>query len=298
VAITARPYETQDDLRRMQSLQQELWRLEGPRVLTHVGDLAWWATMHTGRDEEWERRLWLDGDRCVAWAWFRRPAALDYDLHPDHLRGDLHRELLDWFESVAESDVPRTTFALESEDERIAVLRQRGYARAAGGSSYVYYVSELDGSDAVPELPEGFTLRTVDPVRDLHARVEVHRAAWTNSRVTEESYRNVMRAWPYRCDLDCVVEAPDGSFAASVLCWYDDENRVGELEPVGTHRDHRRRGGAAAACAYALRRLRDEGACRAIVYAGGRVEDEPARSLYETVGFREHSRVIEFRKAA
>jgi ribosomal protein S18 acetylase RimI-like enzyme len=298
VAITARPYETQDDLRRMQSLQQELWRLEGPHVLTHVGDLAWGATMHVGREAEWERRLWLDGDRCVAWAWLRRPAALDYEVHPDHLGGGLHGELLDWFESVADVGVPRTTFALESDDERIAVLGERGFTHAAGGASYVYYVSELHGSDALRELPEGFTLRTVDPARDLHARVEVHRAAWTNSRVSEESYRNVMLAWPYRADLDCVVEAPDGSFAASVLCWYDDENRVGELEPVGTDRDHRRRGFAAAACEYALRRLREEGALRAIVYAGGRVEDEPARSLYESVGFRQHSRVIEMRKAA
>ncbi len=107
-----------------------------------------------------------------------------------------------------------------------------------------------------------------------------------------------MQAWPYRCDLDCVVEAPDGSFAASVLCWYDDENRVGELEPSGLIAIIAGVASRRPACAYALRRLRDEGASRAIVYAGGRVEDEPARSLYETVGFRRHTRAIELRKAA
>src|SRR4029450_12827900 len=42
VAIRARPYETDDDLRRMQRLQQELWKRQGPSVQTHVGDLAWW----------------------------------------------------------------------------------------------------------------------------------------------------------------------------------------------------------------------------------------------------------------
>ena len=50
------------------------------------------------------------------------------------------------------------------------------------------------------------------------------------------------QAWPYRSDLDCVVEAPDGTFAAYVLCWYDEDNGVGEFEPVGTHPDYRRRG--------------------------------------------------------
>jgi hypothetical protein len=65
----------------MQSVQQELWALLGPRVHTHIGDLAWWATMHVGREAEWERRLWLDGERCVAWAWLRRPASLDHEVH-------------------------------------------------------------------------------------------------------------------------------------------------------------------------------------------------------------------------
>ena len=70
----SRPYESAADLRLMQSLQQELWAIERERTHTHLGDLVWWATMHTGRESEWKRRLWLDGDRCVAWARLDRPA--------------------------------------------------------------------------------------------------------------------------------------------------------------------------------------------------------------------------------
>ena len=106
----------------------------------------------------------------------------------------------------------------------------------------------------------------------------------------------VTQAWPYRPELDCVLEAPDRAFAAYVLCWYDDANHVGELEPVGTHPAYRRRGLGAAVCRYALRRLRDEGARQAIVYAGGRDQDEPARVLYESIRFRRHTRVVELRK--
>lgn len=119
---------------------------------------------------------------------------------------------------------------------------------------------------------------------------------WAPSRVTEESYRRVMSAWPYRRELDCVLEAPDGSFAAYVLCWYDEANRVGEFEPVGTHPDHRRRGFGAAVCRYALQRLEEEGAEHAIVYAGGREQDAPARALYESLGFRPNSRLVELRR--
>ncbi len=106
-----------------------------------------------------------------------------------------------------------------------------------------------------------------------------------------------MRAWPYRADLDCIAVAPDGRVAAYVLAWYDDENRVGELEPVGTHADFRRLGLARAASFFALRRLRDEGAERAIVLCRGDEGYPAPKRLYESVGFRQHSRSIEFRRA-
>jgi ribosomal protein S18 acetylase RimI-like enzyme len=107
--------------------------------------------------------------------------------------------------------------------------------------------------------------------------------------VTVESFTNVQAAWPYRTDLDCVVEAPDGSFAAYCLAWLDDANDVGELEPVGTHPDHRRRGLASAVCRFAHQRLREEGATRAIVYS---IAGSDATTLYESIGMREHSRSI------
>ena len=110
-------------------------------------------------------------------------------------------------------------------------------------------------------LPEGYRLRTVEPA-DLEARVELHRVVWEPSRVTVESFSKLQTVWPYRADLDCVVEAPDGSLVAYCLAWLDDANRVGELEPVGTHPDYRRRGLASAVCLFALHRLQEEGATR------------------------------------
>ena len=144
-----------------------------------------------------------------------------------------------------------------------------------------------------PAAPDGYRLRTIEPT-DLEQRVEIHRTVWTPSRVTAESFANVQAAWPYRRDLDCVVEAPDGSFAAYCLAWLDDANRVGQFEPVGTHPDYHRRGLATAVCRFALLRLREEGATRAIVYSlegfGG------GTALYESIGMREHARSVELVK--
>ena len=132
---------------------------------------------------------------------------------------------------------------------------------------------------------------------DLVRRVAVHQAAWPGTRVTEQSYRAVMAAWPYRPDLDLVAVAPDGSFAASCLSWLDEANGVGLIEPVGTDARFRRLGLARAVCLAALRALRAVGAREAVVYPviGGSAHPG-ALALYRAMGFAGYARSVEFRR--
>jgi ribosomal protein S18 acetylase RimI-like enzyme len=118
---------------------------------------------------------------------------------------------------------------------------------------------------------------------DVPQRVEIHRTVWHPSRVTATSYERVMAAWPYRPELDWVAVAPDGSFAAYACGWLDDANGAVELEPVGTHPDHRRAGLGRAVCLAVASAARRTGASLAVVYChpGG-----PAQALYEAAGFR------------
>jgi hypothetical protein len=93
---------------------------------------------------------------------------------------------------------------------------------------------------------------------DADARAGVHRAAFSlpglpPSRVDADGYLQVMRAWPYRAELDWLVEAPDGTPVAFCLVWLDEHNRVAVLEPVGTDPGHRRLGLAGAATLAGLR---------------------------------------------
>lgn len=105
-----------------------------------------------------------------------------------------------------------------------------------------------------------------------------------------------MSAWPYRRELDCVVEAPGGAFAAYCLAWLDEANGVGELEPVGTDPRFGRRGLAAAACVFALGQLARLGARAAIVYARGDAAYPGPKQLYESIGFRQHTSSRTFRR--
>jgi ribosomal protein S18 acetylase RimI-like enzyme len=256
----------------MQQLASEQRRLLGDRAPWHVGDVAWGVRQHEGREDEWSIRLWVEAGRTVAWSWLKQDR-LEFDVHPDY------RQLLD---EILGEPRARVTFAFEDDEEMKAVFARHGFTKPE--EPMHFNVRPIDEPPRLPELPDGFRYRTVDDA-DLPERVAIHRDVWAPSRVTESSYAQVREAWPYRATLDCVVEAPDGRFAAYALLWPDDEHGVGELEPVGVRADFRRRGLGAAVCTYALRRWYEEGGRRAIVYC----VEPVACGLYESVGFTRHA---------
>lgn len=263
----------------MHQLALEQRRLVGPRAPWHVGDITWGLRQHEGREDEWTFRLWRDGDRVVAWSWLKADRGLlEHDVHPDH------RHLLDEIFDVPDA---KRAVALEDDAEERAALARHGFTEPDHALHMNAYA--IDERPQTPPLPEGFRYRTVEP-GDLAERVAIHREVWAPSRVTESSLANVMAAWPYRASLDCVVEAPDGRFAAYVHAWPDDENGVGLFEPVGTREEFRRRGLGAAACTFALQRLYDEGLRHAVVLC----ESDFACALYESVGFERHGTLMTY----
>jgi ribosomal protein S18 acetylase RimI-like enzyme len=269
----------------MHELALEQRRDLGVRAPWHVGDVTWGLRQHEGREDEWTIRVWRDGDRVVAWSWLKDDRGL--------LEFDVRRDRLDLLDEILADPEARTAVAFEDDAEVRAALERNGFTEPDRGNvnrqGPLMHFHALDLSEAPepPELPDGFRCRTVEP-GDLAERVAVHRDVWAPSRVTESSFAGVQASWPYRASLDCVVETPDGRFAAYCLLWPDDENRVGELEPVGVRDEFRRRGLGAAVCTFALRRWHEEGGRQAIVYC----VTDAARALYESLGFRRHATLV------
>lgn len=152
------------------------------------------------------------------------PRTLEWQVHPG--RPELLEDVFDWLES----EVPRgerATSVRVANTEAIGRLRARGF-RTDDDAPWMRLNGRGLETIEAPHLPAGFHLRTMaDAGADLAARVAVHQAAWreVGTRVTPETYASVVQTWPYRPDLDLVVEAPDGSYAAFALAWYDPENR-------------------------------------------------------------------------
>lgn len=134
----------------------------------------------------------------------------------------------------------------------------------------------------------GVRIEVVGP-EQVSARVAVQRAAFDNSRFTDEQWHAMAAGSPY-ADARCLVAYDDrGDAAAAVTVWSAGPERPGLLEPMGVHRDHRGRGHGRAITLAAAAALRELGSSSAIVATPSALVG--AVATYESAGFRRRPEV-------
>ncbi|MEV0775570.1 GNAT family N-acetyltransferase [Streptomyces sp. NPDC050433] len=299
---------TAADLQLMQGLAQRVTAIRPDLVNgdAALGELAWnWGKGYADTGASWRRRLWFaDGD-LVAWGWAWLPrrarrsdgsvkdvtgAHLVYQVHPDH--AGLVDEVIGWYDGTA-ADIERRVTPSAADEFALKRWAAHGYETdpdSLGDTGSWIQVNERDLTDvAEPVLPDGFRFRTAGEAGP-RAAVQAHLDAWAPSPYTAEAYEGVRRTAPYRGDLHVLVEAPDGTMAASTIMWLDEANRTAEFEPVGTHPDYRRLGLGRAMLLHGMRLARAAGADHMTVACLGAPGHPRARGLYYGVGFREFAR--------
>ncbi|WP_329566420.1 GNAT family N-acetyltransferase [Streptomyces sp. NBC_01361] len=299
---------TAADVRLMQSLARRVTATRPDLVNADAsfGELAWnWGKGHAADGASGPRRLWFSGGDLVAWSWAHLPhqvrrsdgsvkdvtsAYLAYQVHPDH--AGLIDEVIDWYDGLA-ADIERTVSPSAADESALKRWAAHGYETdpaSLGETGSWTQLNERDLTDVEqPVLPEGFRFRTADEAGP-RAAVQAHLDAWAPTAYTHESYERVRQTAPYRGDLHVLVEAPDGTMAASTIMWLDEENRTAEFEPVGTHPDYRRMGLARAMLLHGMQLARAAGATHMTVACLGAPGHPQARGLYYGVGFRELTR--------
>jgi GNAT superfamily N-acetyltransferase len=299
---------TAADIRLMQGLAQLVTAVRPDLVNSDAsfGELAWiWGKGHASDGGTWPRRLWFSGDALVAWGWAYLPhqarrsdgsvtdvtgAYLGYQVHPGHAA--LVDDVIAWYDATA-AGLERTVAPSAADEFALERWAAHGYQTDPASLGDTGSWTQLNQRDltevARPVLPDGFRFRTAEEAGP-QAAVQAHVDAWAPSTYTAEGYQGVRQMASYRGDLHVLVEAPDGTMAASTIMWLDEANKTAQFEPVGTHPGYRRLGLGTAMLLHGMHLAREAGATHMTVVCAGAPGHRQARGLYYGVGFRKFTR--------
>jgi len=286
--VKPRPYAGLRDLEQIQTVLRDGLR-QLPYSYLHPGDAEWWLFYNPyGHPPEQSVFLWEDGTRCLGWVlYLSRFAEFDLWLHPSARGTSLEQEMLAWAErellSRTTDEQPSIECATVFDDH--TSLHRLLYARGYTREDFLTMLSiRLSQPIAEPPLPPGFHFLERMDTCHVSARADVHRSAFTGSRMTADYYRAFMTAAPgYHPRHDIVLVAPDGTFAAFAMTWLDVMLARGEFEPVGTRQEYQRRGLGRAVMQEGLRRMQQAGMRQATVCCHS---DHPGTiAFYEQCGF-------------
>ncbi|MFN3980124.1 MAG: GNAT family N-acetyltransferase [Caldilinea sp.] len=245
-------------------------------------------------------QLWEnEAGELVGYALSESSGDAHLQVHPDFRH--IEPEMVAWAEeclAVADAENSQRTleiFVNEYDALRQQILSERGYAKMSYGGMCRHIRL---GAQPIPTpvVPAGYTLRTTDSddMADCQRIADLLNAAFNRNFHNALEFHHFAKFAPcFHRDLDLVMAAPDGSFAAYVGVPYDEVNRRGVFEPVCTHPDHQRRGLARALMLEGFHRLRAIGAIDATVDTGDAVA---ANAFYTSMGFTEAYRGYIWRK--
>jgi ribosomal protein S18 acetylase RimI-like enzyme len=276
-ATTARRYQGLADLPPLLAFASRTTGERSPlHASWHPGDIIW--ALQTRADQPQPCRFWTGPAGVEALAWFES----DGEVWIETLASceALVADAVAWVEAAwrkrlaREGRDPATPVQIRAmlhDARRIAALEALGYLKAGPGG--VGFRRRLDDPLPPPALPPGYSVRDsvgVDPA----LRAAAHRAAWdhlehlgvdAHSQFSTEAYLSLTRLPVYDPTLDMLAVAPDGSFAASAICWADPASGVAIFEPVGVALAHRGRRLAGAVMREAMARLQQRGLTEARV---------------------------------
>jgi len=306
--MTCRPFESDEDRARMIDLAR---RNSGEhlRLVDLPYRLSSWAL-----DDPQNTCLWFDENgQLLAWAVLQTPFwTIDYAFVPGATH--LHTAILAWADQrvMASLNGPYghpcwfvNVFADQA--ERIQTLEAAGFASQAdvGEDSWTKVFMLRQGALPVPDfrIPAGFVVRPL-AMEDTHGGqgevdlyVELHRAVFESKNMTAGWRRRSLGRPEHDPNLDLVVAAPDGRLAAFCVGWLcpvPGQAPIGQIEPLGCHKDFRRYALGRVVLAECLRRMQAMGIEQ--IYVETDNYRNTAMLLYKSLGFKVVRDVLVFRK--
>ncbi len=250
-----------------------------------------------GGSAKWEGdiRIWEEMDnestssrKIVALANPESPN--DYFVQVNPAYSFLEREMFEWIEKhcVEKKQDPNKKeklriHTIEGNSRRESLLSDLGYKK---GELFMFLrFRPVDLPVPTVRCPESYEIRSVKGRSDYDQLASITRRVFGHGEWFDaQTYEGIIRCSFYKQDLDLVAVASDGTFASFCTFRMDPISRITNLEPVGTHPNHRRLGLAKALIFEGLKRATKYNPT--LFYVGG-ANIPAANRLYDSVGYTE-----------
>ena len=236
-------------------------------------------------DEDEYLKIWEEADQIVAFSVTKPSGSCHLSIHPDFI--DRAGEIIIWMQdrihNLKQHDTVKMSLVVDDNDsELISILSELGFEK-----DEIEGDNQIRPSDAtIPDytLPEGYSVRNVVMYDEYEKYRVVQKSVFPHIKSMSDKILDIFTtASFYHSELDIVAVAPNGEFAAFCTARLDPISGITELEPVGTHPEHRKLGLGKAVILESLKRLQKFKP--SVVAILGAAPTEGARKLYKSVGF-------------
>jgi mycothiol synthase len=313
LTLTKRAYIGEEDLNAIASLINAcdiVDQLEQGTTISELQTEFSTPSIDTQRDLQ----LWENEDRELIGfgsIWITEPSDsidgfLSFYVHPTHRHINLESEIIAWgqqrmAEVQQEQRIP-VRFGLSARDfqcERIKLIESHGFK----ATRYFFTMERnLQVDIPQPQLPEGFSIRHVNPETDAEAWLEMFNNSfidhWNHHDLTMENLIHFFNEPSYRPELNLIAVTADGTLVATCECQIlpEDNARTGRNEgwigTLGVIRSCRKMGLGKSLLLSGLHKLKSVGMSTARLSVDA---DNPngALRLYESVGFDQvYTRIV------
>lgn len=286
MSLKARPYAGAADLPRIFELLYACevagyvdaeFRSIGLRVL--LNNPAFDAVLRT--------MLFEDGSECpAAFALLWPGNLLGMLVRPDQ-RGRLEGRVLEWAVARARGATAELRVLCRDDDPLSRTLYEmHGFSLR---EVELRMVRDLRQPIPKPSFPEGFTLRSLDASRELHAITALSRESFGEREALFEHWRLDRFDVDYDPALDLVAVDRDGKLAAMCYCSIPSFEtargiKEGRTDPIAVAERYRRLGLGRAMVLSGLRLLKERGMDGVLLTT--ETDSLPAHQLYESLGYQ------------
>ena len=167
----------------------------------------------------------------------------DFELQIDPQYRKIEAEMIGWVLKEWAADKKQLiTTVYKYDDFRQKILKKCGFI-----SSEILAVDfrlDTQNYDAPVFLPNGYAIEPFSKRYDYEDHIETQRLAFgrRKDQLDREWFETKVLAPGYDSDWDLMIITPKGKPISFCLAWIDWENKIAEIDPVGTHPDYRRKG--------------------------------------------------------